>query len=180
MAPLQATPQVTGRIALVCTAVVALALAGCGGSEKAATTATTSSRRPPGDTPLPVRKPVTSTTYTLELSGTNGVSGEFPAPPGASNGSGLAVISINAPTSQLCWKFSQLRNVPAPTFASFYFRPGGEFSWSLGRALGRTYKSSGCVPREVAVLRRIEEYPMRWYVSIHNHQFPGGAVRAPM
>jgi CHRD domain len=166
------------RIAPLAAAVAVLSLAGCGGGGTATVTVTTATpRHAPGDIPLPPKKPVTSNTYSVPLSPSAGTSGEFPAPPGSPNASGLAAISIHAPTGQLCWTFSQLQNVVAPRVALIYNRPAGAYSYLQGFALGHAYKPSGCVHRTSFNLRLIETYPQRWYISIHTARFPGGAVR---
>lgn len=169
----------SSRTALVSLAVVVLAFAGCGSSNKSASTSTAASG-PPGNTPIPLKRPVRSESYSLNLTGTNGTTGEYPAPLGAPGGSVVAAISINAQKSELCWTFSQLTNVKAPTVVRIYRRAAGPASWRYGFLLIRTYKPSGCVPKPVALLRLIESGPQEWYVSIHSARFPGGAVRAQL
>lgn len=159
------------RTPFVSLAVVVLAFAGCGSTKNAATTtAATISSLPPGE------RPIQAATYTAKLAG-------FPRGVGlrggAPNGSGLAVITIS-PRRELCWKFSQLRNVTAPTVARIFRSfPGG--SGLNGLPLGHAYKSSGCVrvPAKTALLGLLEANPQEWYVSIHTVRFPGGAVRGP-
>jgi len=165
------------RTALFFLGIVAvLAVAGCGSSTKKAIvlTGTRSSAGPELKYP-----PVRSASYTVSLSGANGVSGPLGAPPGAPNGSGLAVISVDAPKRRLCWKFSQLENVPAPTVARVYYRPAGRFAWMFGLRLGRAYKASGCIPTPEGT-QSIEYSPQDWWVSIHNAEFRGGAVRGQL
>ncbi len=170
-----------GRIVGFCLAAVVLGFAACGKSSPAPTTAVT----PPGVTtytPPPLAK---TATYSVALSGTVGVSGAVGAPvgsrapAGAPNGSGLAVISVNAATSELCWKFSQLTNVTAPTVARV-FRWAAPGSWRYGFALGHKYKSSGCIPENRIFLGLLTAKPQDFYVSIHTTRFPGGAVRGEL
>jgi hypothetical protein len=157
------------RIAFVSLAVVVLAFAGCGGTNKATTTAAPTPLPPnvTGHQPLP---PLKSATYNINLAGFKG---------GALHGSGLAVISINASSVELCWKFSQLMNVTAPTVARIYINFRGA-SGTHGLPLGSPYKSSGCVPESSAVLSEILAHPHRFYVAIHDAQFPGGAVHGQL
>jgi hypothetical protein len=159
-------------------ACVVLALAGCGGNKKAATTAATSSVAPPATrtvgTPPPVKSiKVKSVTYKVNLAGASG------SPAGAPNGSGLAVITvsgINAFLGELCWKFSQLKNVTAPTMARIYSVPTGT-SAGVGITLGGGYKSTSCLPEASSFLALLEDHPQGFDVSIDNAQFPNGAVR---
>jgi hypothetical protein len=138
--------------------IVVLAFAGCGGAKTVATTSAP---------PLPSQRPIESATYTVNLAGFE---------QGAHNGSGLAVVSLNASTREICWTFSQLKNVGAPTDARIYRTfPGA--SGRNGFRLGRTYKASGCVPAPANVLRELTAGPQEWVVSIHTRHFPGGAVR---
>jgi hypothetical protein len=190
------------RTAFVALVVVVLALAGCGSTKKTTSTATTSSVTAPATTtPVgsatysvttkptppaatsPVTAPTTRTSgapppaksasYSVSLAGTSG------GLPGAPNGSGLAVISLNASSDQLCWKFSQLKNVTAPTVAKIYkATPHGP--GTAGLPLGSAYSSSGCVTEPSIFLGAIGAHPQRFYVSIHDAQFPGGAVRGQL
>jgi hypothetical protein len=170
------------RTGLFCLAVVAvLAFASCGSNKTATGTSTVvvtgNSSSPPREIKY---APVRSAAYTANLSGTNGASpGLYRNPPGAPNGSGQVAITINAPKRTLCWKFSQLKNVPAPTVARVYYRAAGRFSFLFGFRLGRTYKASGCI-RTPEGTKSIEYGPQEWWVSIHSAKFPRGAVRGPL
>jgi hypothetical protein len=152
------------RIAVISLAATALAFAGCGGTNKAASTGTTS-EVPPG------QRPVKPATYTANLAGFK---------KGSPNGSGLAVLTLT-PSRQICWRFSQLKNITKPTVARvFRYLPFG--SGANGFPLGRAYKPSGCVhvPKSAPLLGLIENVPQEWYVSIHTASFPAGAIRGPL
>ncbi len=150
----------TCRIAAVSVSVLVLALAGCGSTKKgAASTATTTTRG--------IAPPV-STTYNLTLAGFS---------EGAPNGSGLAVITINAP-NQLCWKFSQLKGFK-PTEARI-FRAIVRGEGNGGLRLGHKYKPSGCAhftPPRLGLLESLAAQPQKIFVSIHSARYPNGAVR---
>jgi hypothetical protein len=154
-------------------AVVVSAFAGCGSTKTVV--ATTPGLHPPAGF-SPYIPPPKSVTYSISLSGAGGVSGTYPAPAGAPNGSGLAVISVNAPRGELCWQFSQLKNVTAPTVARIY-RLAGPTTWRYGYELGRPFKSSGCLPENSGFLGFLGAKPQQLWVSIQTAQFPGGAVR---
>jgi hypothetical protein len=152
------------RTAFVSLSVIVLALAGCGSTNKAATTAVTSSSLPSraAETPQPV-KPVT---FRVKL-GANGT------PAGAPSGSGLAVITIDIFHGQLCWKFSQVKNVTAPTQARVF----RSFPGDPGLPLGRAYRPSGCVLEPRVLLELLGAHPHGFYVGIDSTQFRAGAVR---
>ncbi len=162
-----------GRTAAVSLLVVAFV--GCGSTHKSATK---SAPLPPGVTTFPKLPPVKSVTYGVDLSSatTTAVTGVARAPAGARNASGRAVISVNASSNELCWTFSQLKNVGAPTVARIY-RAAAPGSWRYGYPLGHPYKASGCIPENSVFLGLLGAKPQEFYVSIHTARFPGGAVR---
>ena len=141
--------------------VAGLAVAGCGSTNKATPTAPASSAAAP-----------TVLAYSVPLSGANG------PPAGAPNGSGLAVLTANPHKGELCWQFSQLMNVTAPTLATLYgWGPG--LSGRHGIHLGRTYRPSGCQHEPAILFRLLEAHPQSYAIGIYNAQFHEGAVRAP-
>lgn len=154
------------RSALVFLAAVAGGLAGCGGTNKAASTSTPAAS---SSVPYTLRR-VEPATYDVTLTPFQG---------GAHTGSGFAVITIHPPR-KLCWKFFGLKGIREPTDARLVrIEPGA--SGRNGFRLGAHFKTSGCaqVPATIALLKALEEYPEELYVSIHTAQFPFGAVRGP-
>jgi hypothetical protein len=169
------------------TACIALALAGCGSSEKktASTPSTASEQAASSSTTKalntpPVEAPagkVISAKYTLKLSGANGV------PPGAPGGSALATLLIKPYSERegsICWGFSQLKNVPAPTWARIYnIAAGGAVAAAGGGIrLGVPYRASGCMAVGALIQRLIEAHSSDWFVAIDNARYPLGAVRS--
>jgi hypothetical protein len=156
----------TGRTAAVSACVLALALAGCGSTKKESTASTATSSVPPGGVAPPV-----STTYNVTLASFS---------EGAPNGSGFAVITINAP-NQLCWKFSALKNFK-PTEARI-FRAVIRGTGNGGIRLGHKYKPTGCAdfhPRTLGLLESLAAKPQKIFVSIHGVHYPNGAVRGAL
>jgi hypothetical protein len=161
--------SVLSRIPFVSAAVVAIALGGCGSTK---TTATTAKRTlAPGATEIGTPPPVKSATYRVNLAGSNG------APAGAPNGSGLAILTVKAPSSELCWEFSKLKNVAAPVAARIYRSLAGGPPLGSGVALGSSYKASSCSREPAIFLGLLGAHPKNFYVAIDNAQFPKGAVR---
>jgi hypothetical protein len=156
------------RSGIASLAVVVLALAGCGGTNKASTTARTT--LPPGVTVVPPPRTPTAHVYTANLSGANG------PPAGAPHGSGVAVIKTNPQTRELCWQFSQLVNVNAPRLATLYGYGAG-LSGRHGIRLGRHYTTVGCQREPLVLFELLEAHSQSYAIGIYNAQFPEGAVR---
>jgi hypothetical protein len=167
------------RIALVALAVTALAFAGCGSSSSTSSTKSSSSPATaatptpsPSTTSTPANATVKAKSYTVSMKGSNEV------PKGAPNGSATAVITIKT-SKQVCWAFTNLKNVTAPKVDHIHQGPAGA-SGSIVIPLGTAYKASGCVPASATLLSQIENKPSGFYVNIHNVAYPQGAVRGQL
>jgi hypothetical protein len=148
---------------------VVLVLAGCGGTNRGSSTPATSSSLAQGASQNGTTAPGAPVTYSVKLHAKG-------TPAGAPNGSGLAVISITEPSGTLCWRFSQLKNVGAPTMARVF----RGFPGNPGFSLGRAYKSSGCVGEPRLLLALLATRPRTWYVGISSARFPASAVRGEL
>jgi hypothetical protein len=168
---------IRSRAAFLSLALAVLAVAGCGGGTKTVTTAPL----PPGVSLVPKTPVPINATYHVTLTGKRQklFAGYVALKRGSPNGSALAVVTTNASTSQLCWEFSQLKNVSSPTVARLFRNfPGA--TGKGGFDLGRRYKHSGCIHLEPEVLGLIGEKPGQFYLNIHNARYPFGAVRGPL
>ena len=151
-------------IAPVCL-VLALGLAACGSTKVVTTTASN-----PAETTYKPPPPPVPASYSVTLSGFK---------EGSHNGSALGLVGINPTTDELCWKFTQLKNVKSPTVARlFRYTPGG--TGRHGYLLGHSYKTSGCIHQPAIILGLIESKPEQFFLNIHTAQYPGGAVRGPL
>jgi hypothetical protein len=158
------------RARFVSMAVVGLALAGCGSTNKPPTTAATSSSpattATTAGTPTTAGPPVKSVTFDIKLTSiTKG--------PRAANRSGRAIISIEGSTNEICWSISQLKNVTKPTAAAI---EGNLSIGSISSPLGEGYVPSGCRSRPVVLLRAIEAEPLQLHVVVNNGRYPGRGV----
>jgi hypothetical protein len=162
--------KVRSRIPFVVAALAATVVGGCGSTNTTTTTAKTAPLVP-GATEIGTPPPVKSASYRAILAGTTGT------PAGAPKGSGLAIISVRAPSSELCWDFSQLKNVASPTAARIYRSLAGGPPLTSGVLFGVPYKASGCVHEPAVFLGLLGAHPQNFYVAIDNVQFPMGAVR---
>jgi hypothetical protein len=147
-------------------------LAGCGSSKKSTTTSATNAHAlAPGATEIGSPPPVKSVTFRTSLSGAVG------SPKGAPGGSARAILSIKAPTTELCWNFSALKNVASPTRARIYRSLSGGPGVGPGVVFAPTYKPAGCTRQAAVFLGLLGKVPENFFVSIDNAQFPHGAVR---
>ena len=87
------------------------------------------------------------------------------------------MISVKAPTLELCWQFSQLKNVASPTAARIYRSLSGGPPQGSGVPLGEGYTPTGCTREPAIFLGLLSEHPQNFFVAIDNAQFPQGAVR---
>ncbi|HEX4187805.1 MAG TPA: CHRD domain-containing protein [Solirubrobacteraceae bacterium] len=150
-------------------ALALIVLGGCGSTKS--TTTTTTTHLAPGATEIGTPPPVKSATYRVALAGSTG------APPGAPNGSALAIVTVKAPTHELCWEFSNLKNVSAPTAARIYRSLAGGPPPGSGVPLGSPYKPSGCRAEPAVFLGLLGSHPQNFYLAIDNAGYPKGAVR---
>lgn len=162
---------------LVFLIVIALAVGGCGGTNKAATTAATRS------TPAPAASAFTgprakSVTYSVKL-GPNAKGARGLARARAGHRSGRALISIKGGSDEICWKFSQIRDVvPAPTEAAIQ----GPLSIGFisSPIEGEGFTASGCLLKPRLLLRVIEATPHKLYVSVENRKYPERGLRGQL
>jgi hypothetical protein len=154
------------RAGLVSFAVVVLAFAGCGSTKQAATTAVTSPVLKRATRTEGTHPPIKSVSYSIKLASTGG---------GGAPRSAHVQISISAPTKELCWNFSQLKNVTAPAEASIV----GKSRMGISRTpLGPP--QTGCYREPGTLLGVLEAEPKSFYVSIENEKYPSGAVSGPL
>jgi len=165
----------------VLVAAVIVACAGCGGSNKATSTGATAGTTT-GATTTEASTHLSHVTTTWDGLPVGAATWQVPLAgfsEGAQDGSGLAVITVDPVHFELCWRFSELRNVTAPTVARL-FRNAQGASGRNGLPLGASYTTSGCVHETPEVLAVIEAHPKKMWVSIHTARFPYGAVRGPL
>jgi hypothetical protein len=145
--------------------VLVLAFAGCGSSNKAATTAragvtTISIPRPTPAPPATTGAPTAgSIVHTVRLAG---VINTFA---GARKGSGTAVITVRTSSGDLCWQFSQLKGFIAPLLAGIRRGPAAKTTPAIVFGF---YKPSGCISVGAGLLKQLVAEPQAFYVIIEN------------
>lgn len=155
------------RAGFVSLVVVGLAFAGCGGTNKAASTATTRSAPVPSG---PTEPPAKSLTYSVKL----GPNAKAPRPRAralAAHRSGRALITIKGASDEICWKFSQIKNIEPPTEGAIVGHITG-VGFLSAPIEGEGYTASGCLQKPRKLLNLIEENPHDLYVNIQNQKHP--------
>ena len=148
-------------------AVVAIGVAGCGGTGSGLGSAAHRAAVPASG-----RRP--TQIFAVRMSGTT----ELTA--GARHGVGAAVIAFHG-ASTICWRFAHLHGFTNATSA--------QINEGVARHVGQTVivlsagprlHHQGCVPVSPALTKRIVARPAGYSVTIRSEQYPQGAVRAQL
>jgi hypothetical protein len=115
--------------------------------------------------------------FTTTLTGAAEVPG--PADP---DGSGMAIITINRGTGEICWSIN-VTGITLPAAAAHIHEAPAGVAGPVDVTLSppdATGTSSGCttVSREHA--KEIAKEPAEYYVNVHNSDFPAGALRGQL
>jgi hypothetical protein len=109
-----------------------------------------------------------------------GLSGAREVPgPGDRNGSGLATVTVDAASEEICYELT-VRNIAAATAAHIHEadrHDAGDVVQPLDAPTDGS--SSGCVVN-TALAPELVANPDGYYVNVHNSEFPGGAVRGQL
>jgi hypothetical protein len=105
MCGFKSLPGVVRVPCLAGTLLLLLALAGCGSTNKAATTTAASSAAAPTAATRGTAQAVKTATYNINLAHVTGSSG-------GANASGIVILSVKAPSDELCWSISPVKNSP--------------------------------------------------------------------
>ena len=108
------------------------------------------------------------------------LSGKQEAPKkGEENGSGLAVVNLNAAKGTVCWQFKNVKGVAKPSAAHIHKGAKGK-AGPVFVPLGGVYKAKGCTTAPKKAITAIETSPGKYYVNIHNAEYPDGAIRGQL
>lgn len=106
-----------------------------------------------------------------------------PAYAGDADGSGSALLSINAGQGEVCWELA-VANLGQPTASHIHQAPAGvrgPIVVTLSPPDAVTGRSSGCATGlDRALLEEILANPASFYVNVHTVEFPQSAVRAQL
>jgi len=100
--------------------------------------------------------------------------------PGDADGTGTARIVVNHGQARVCYELV-VSNIVAATAAHIH-RGAPDVAGPVVVPLGAPSDgdSAGCVDVDKALAKEILKYPSRFYVNVHNADFPAGAVRGQL
>ena len=123
-----------------------------------------------------------ATTFTTNLTGANEVPG-----PGDPNGTGEARITVFPNLEKVCYRL-EWHGIRQPMAAHIHRGTAGQ----AGPVKVALFVSNHPIPRPIdtvlgcvrnldqELLERIEAHPARYYVNLHNHAYPNGALRGQL
>jgi hypothetical protein len=99
---------------------------------------------------------------------------------GDPDGSGLARITLNAGQATVCWELT-VRDIMPATAAHIHEAPAGQPGpIVVPLSPPTTGSSSGCTTASPTLIADIIENSEKYYVNVHNNEFPAGAVRGQL
>jgi hypothetical protein len=112
------------------------------------------------------------------------LSGANENPPADPDGSGSATIRLNVGQGIVCWDYT-VANIALPTTgAHIHAAPvgvNGAVVVPLRETNAGPWPLSGCRENvDPALIQAIIDFPERYYVNVHNSEFPGGAIRGQL
>jgi CHRD domain len=125
----------------------------------------------------------TEAKFSIKLTAVDPVTGQATGDP---DGRGKAKFTFDTDAGTVCYEL-EVEGIaepvePAPGLGSAHIHllPGGGIAVDLKADFqpdnSDEFKASGCVPVDSALRQAIVEHPDRYYVNIHNAEFPGGAL----
>jgi hypothetical protein len=100
--------------------------------------------------------------------------------PGDSDGSGTVKITINPDKNEVCYELT-VANIQEATAAHIHEGAvGKEGPVKLALETPKTGTAKGCKSADAALIQGLTEEPEKYYVNVHNAEFPKGAVRAQL
>lgn len=116
---------------------------------------------------------------------TSNLSGQKEVPPADPDGSGAAKFKMKKQKKQVCYDIS-FQGIQAPSVA--HIHPGAKgvngppLITLFESTTGGTFSSpqNACVDAEKSDIKDISKKPKKFYVNIHNEDFPGGAIRGQL
>lgn len=119
-----------------------------------------------------------STQLSANLKGNEEVPG-----PGDRNGKGEAFAAVKPAKRKLCWQVSWVR-IAEPTAAHVHKGAKGDAGPVKITLFDRPQPSAiaeGCARKvQRKLLKRIARSPEKFYVNVHNSEFPDGAIRGQL
>ncbi len=116
------------------------------------------------------------------------LTGAAEVPPGDPDGTGTAIIRLNAAEGLVCFKIV-VQNVDLPIVASHIHQaPAGVAGnvvvpfvpLTAVSGSSNSAHAKGCVSADPSLIRQIQANPAGFYVNTHNKAFPAGTVRGQL
>jgi hypothetical protein len=112
------------------------------------------------------------------------MSGANEVPPADPDGSGFATITLNVGQGTVCWDYTIADIAQPTTGAHIHAAPAGVNGGvvvPLREGNTGPWPLSGCRENvDPALIQAIIDFPERYYVNVHNSEFPGGAIRGQL
>jgi CHRD domain len=104
--------------------------------------------------------------------------------PGDPNGNGVADVRVNPARNRVCFDIV-FRRIQDPFVGHIHKGRSGVAGPPrvdlFEDAQGADSPIEGCVRNQpTRLLRKIKNHPRRWYVNLHNTEFPDGAIRGQL
>ena len=100
--------------------------------------------------------------------------------PAAAGGSASAKITLDSTKKKVCWTFTKIKGFSGANAAHIHVGAKGK-AGDVIVPFGSAFKSKGCQTSiSKSVIGAIRAHPGRYYVNIHNSQFPAGVVRGQL
>jgi hypothetical protein len=132
---------------------------------------------PPGA----LRGQLAGTVFRIALSGAQEVNAAGEPNQGDPDGTGTAVITLDAEHDDVCFVL-RVQNIEPATMAHIHVGPAGSNGGivvTLGTP-GENGVAVGCVAEEPDTIAAILATPANYYVNVHNQPHPGGALRGQL
>ena len=114
-------------------------------------------------------------TLTTTLTGAAEVPG-----PGDPDGTGTATVTVNVSKKEVCYQL-QVSGIATPTAAHIHAGAAGVAGpVVVGLATPTTGSSQGCATVSARLAAQLLARPQRYYVNVHNAEYPAGAVRGQL
>jgi hypothetical protein len=116
-----------------------------------------------------------SRTFTTTLSGAEEVPG-----PGDPDGTGTASVTVKPGIAGVCYTL-EVAGIEPATAAHVHFGEAGEAGPIVVTLEAPSDgDSGGCAPASRRLVAQIFAHPERYYVNVHNAEFPAGALRGQL
>ena len=105
---------------------------------------------------------------------------ENQVPPVASNGSGVALVTLNQGQGEVCWDITVTDLTTPVILAHIHRGAAGTNGPVVVDFMEPVNGLNGCVHADAALIKDIRQDPSGYYVNVHTTMFPVGEVRGQL